>query len=127
MKKMLVFLLLVLCTIYTILPVSAEEYKPCSNSLVNSIAKINISGGQVVATGGVTIIIGGSVHITVYLQKKSGSSWVTIASTSGNSSVQASASAEKGSTYRAKVSYALYNGGNMTDSGTNYSNELTYN
>lgn len=126
MRKMLISLLLALSIIYTIYPACAEEYKPYSNSAINSIAKISISGGQVIATGGVIYNKSGNVYITVYLQKKSGSSWVTIASASGSSSVQSSASAEKGNTYRAKVLFTLYDGGVKTESGTNYSNELAY-
>ena len=71
---------------------------------INITAKISKSGNTVQAIGLVSLIPANhTVKLTVCLQRKYGSNWVTIRSSSGTQEACASATITSGATYRAHV------------------------
>ena len=88
----------------------AEEYIPFSSGANSATISFKISDGKGTATGSTTALATGTYpKTTVYVQKKVGTSWETVASSSGGTSAQASCSVESGKYYRGRVVSKIYN------------------
>lgn len=109
-KRLLLVFVGVLLLSLTLTTSFAEEYSPFS-SVANSVTvSLKISGGKAIATGDTTALATGTyAKTTVYVQKKVGLTWETVASSSGGSSAQASCSVESGEYYRGRVVGKVYN------------------
>lgn len=97
---------------------------------VNSI--LTISNGKATITGSITKTpLGGSVYLRCTLQKKSNDSWLNIKSWSKSSTTTTSVLITEEyevtyGEYRVATYYSV-NGVNGTETGTMYSNTVTYN
>lgn len=88
----------------------AEEYLPFSSGANSVTVTFKISGGTATATGDTTALADGTyAKTTVYIQQLIDLNWVTVASSSGDSSTQASCSVESGAYYRGRVVAKIYN------------------
>lgn len=87
----------------------SEPITPLTAAECNITATISFSNKKAQAVGTVTKLPSGySVSTSVILQKKSGNSWIEVASASGGREVCASFTAIKGVTYRAYATCKLY-------------------
>lgn len=92
-------------------------------------ADIWVSGGKVRASGQIVGKSGTtSCSVTVTIQKKVGTSWVNVTSSTANGTsyaeASASATAVPGTTYRAKAAGSV-NRGKITENATAYSGTVT--
>ena len=91
-------------------------------------AWLNFSGNKIDVGGKVTKLEAGcTAKTTVYVQAKSGSSWITKASGSGSREASASYTAQRGTEYRAYAIAKIYDSnGKQVDTVKGYSSSSVY-
>lgn len=127
-KKLISVLLVVLLLVLTANISLAEWISPFAETGCEISANIQFSKGKAQAISTISHVPSGySVKTSVILQKKSGSSWVSVSSSSGIREACASATAVKGVTYRAYAKGWLYDQkGAFVDSFTATSRSKKY-
>lgn len=127
MKKFLSLILIIALSVPCTTIADADDIATCSTGFVSLFARIDISNGQVTGTGGLLTNSNHSTRVSVFVQKKVGNSWSTIASSSGVEAATVTVSATKGTTYRVYSTCKVYDAaGNLSDTSTSYSAEKTY-
>lgn len=119
---------LILCMALCLPIVCAAEIMPFAGSGNSVSVTLNFSDGNANGSGRVASLeTGCTASITVYVQAKSGRSWINKASGKGDREASASCTAVKGTEYRARAVLTIYNSdGDKVDSISGYSASQTY-
>ena len=90
---------------------TAEEVVPYANGSNSLSIQFTISGsGTATASAGATTLASGTYpKITIYIQTKVGSDWVTVKTGSGGREAEITYQAEKGINYRGRAVLKVYN------------------
>lgn len=108
--------------------VCRAEFMPFAESGNLIWAALSFSNGKAIGDGTVKKIKAGcTASTTVYVQAKSGNTWITKASGSGSREASASYTAQKGIEYRAYAIAKIYDSnGEQIDTVKAYSSSSTY-
>ena len=92
---------------------TAEDVAPCASTANSVSVQFSISNGVGTASAVATTMATGTYpKITIYIQKKVGSDWVTVKTGSGGREAEITYSVEKGVYYRGRAVLKVYNSNN---------------
>lgn len=127
MKKYLGIIQIAIIVFLSVTTALAEDISVYDASSGRVYVHIAIANGQVSGDATAFYNGAGTIKLVVTIQKKSGTTWVPVATGNGTSFAHIATTAIKGVTYRACGKYYVYDESNrLIMSGSGYSSENTY-
>ena len=129
-KLSILAMISVLLLILVAVTATAEEFVPYASPANSLSIQFSISGSGVATASAVatTMATGTYPKITIYIQKKVGSDWVTVKTGSGGREAEITYQAEKGINYRGRAVLKVYNSNDVqVDSLSINSNSRSWN
>ena len=119
----------VLLLMLVVATANAEEIMPYANGSNSLTLQFTISGSGVATASAVSTTLASGTYpkISIYIQKKVGSDWVTVKTGSGGREAEITYQAEKGIYYRGRAVVKVYNSaGEKVDELSINSNSRTW-